>query len=282
MPLINRRELLLSLPAALIAAPARAADGPISSASLLKLWQRSFASSTAETFCWWGSGVMFAHVDGLREFPVLGLHTLTVGHMTADTMQWRTLGFFTDLASARPATSWYNVFTDRREPVPQRFTEGPGSYRAQLTNEGIALHMEAAHVRINRVVLTGVVAEQRLELTQVESTLQGLPALDGELPALDSPEVTERQSRLQWFLPVSEQAASELTDSTAQTLWPKGYYNRVYDSMPLWLGFGERLGNVVIKGQLHKTPGGRAGDTPLAKQFRKLFSAAWRAGRWQV
>jgi hypothetical protein len=134
--------------------------------------------------------------------------------------------------------------------------------------------MQVSRVRANRTLLTGAVAEGRLVLTQVEGTLQGFPGQDGELPALDTPTVTERQTRFQFVAPESVVGASDGGWHDA-----RGFCNHVYDALPEWFGFGDRLGSALSKGVLRKARGDAPVDPAGWRQLRRLFPDAFRGSR---
>lgn len=243
----TRRTLLAmgaTLPIALSTMPVGAQAGPI--VDVAALWRGFFAGPTDALACWWSSGTLYAHVDRLREFPVAGvrsimiLRTLTQAGSVA--LDFRTIGFFTDLDTGKPADRWYNAFTDRIQDLPSFFVEGPGRYDMAPGPYGPALTLTSANTRTNRILATGEASGERLILTQIEGTLQGFPGLDGALPPLDSPAVTERQTRIQI---IARRGAPNGSRA-------RGFFSHVYDALPPWLGFGDTLGSGLSKGQMRK------------------------------
>ncbi len=243
----TRRALLatgLVMPFALMAAEG---DG---NSEVANLWRRLFTGPLGETICWWYQGTLYAHVDRLREFPVVGLHAIMVARASEQgnglALDYRTIGCFSDLDSGEPVRRWRNPFTNRVEDIPPFFIEGPGRYVMTPSVEGVALTLTAAQTRTNRIVATMETSGERVMLTQIEGTLQGFPALDGKLPPLDSPAVTERQTRIQL---ITQRAALAKAEPVADV---RGFFSHVYDALPPWLGFGEALGSGLSKGQMRK------------------------------
>jgi hypothetical protein len=243
----TRRSLLAmsaALPIALKAAPASAQAGP--AVDVAALWRSLFAGPADALACWWSSGTLYAHVDRLREFPVAGLRSIMILRTAAQgsgaTADFRTIGLFTDLDTGKPADRWYNVFTDRMQDLPPFFVEGPGRYGMTPGTDGPALTLTSAHARTNRILATGEASGNRLILTQLEGTLQGFPGLDGALPPLDGPAVTERQTRIQIIA----------RSGAPNAMGVRGFFSHVYDALPPWLGFGDTLGSGLSKGQMRK------------------------------
>lgn len=250
MPLAIGARAAVQAPAP--ASPSPASPAPASPVDVPTLWRGLFAGPTDALACWWSSGTLYAHVDRLREFPVAGLRSVmllrTGVQATGTVADFRTIGFFTDLDTGSPADRWYNVFTDRVQDLPPFFVEGPGRYAMTATADGAALALTAARTRTNRVLATAEASGDRLALTQIEGTLQGFPSLDGTLPPLDDPAVTERQSRFQ-FIARRAAVAEAGKGSVAGT---RGFFSHVYDALPPWLGFGDTLGSGLSKGQMLK------------------------------
>ena len=275
MNTVDRRDLLkwaLAAAPGLAAPPGRAAapDGPFGSADLAAAWQRLFAPAPGERCAWSMRGTAYAHVDGLREFPVMAHNALLLctASQSAETatVDWRTIGYFGDLERGAPATHWVNVFAATEPEVPRRIVEGPGRYRLALATA--ALDLQAERVRSNRCNLSGTVdADGTVSLTQIEGTLQGLPRLDGSLPPLDSPDLTERQTRLQLL-------AHRAADAPV-----RGFYTHVYDALPAWLGFGDRLGSLLVKGVMRKHAVDALPDPVMAAHLKRLFGADFAAAR---
>lgn len=258
-----------SQPTNVAASAAPAGASPVAAglapAALVDAWRRGFAAARGGTSVCWYAGTLYAHVDGLREFPILALNAMmwckTSTLADAIVVDWRTFGYFSDLQSGTPASHWDNVFTGRRQAVPRRFAEGPGRYR--LSTHDATLALSASQVRVNRVNLTGSNTADGLMLTQIEGTLQGLPRLDGTLPPLGSSDITERQTRLQWVTPPAQPLAGV-----------SGFFNHVYDALPPWLGFGERLGSALSKGVMRKTAAEVTVNRAVLSQIHRLFGAA--------
>jgi hypothetical protein len=285
--LLRRRllQLALAAPAATLAMRPSMGAGvesapPGVDASALHVgadWQRLFSAATGASFAWWYAGTVYAHVDGLREFPIVTFHAVVVCRAGRDrgaaTVDWRTFGFFGDLERGGHASSWDNPFTAARCAIPPRFSEGPGQYRLEHNGDSPTLSMQAHNVRVNRCSVSSTVAEGLVSLTQIEGTLQGLPQLNGTLPALDSPRITERQTRLQLVARVDA-----LADPVARPPTIRGFFNHVYDALPDWLGFGDRLGSALSKGVMRKASLGEIVDRATWEQLRRVHPEAFAAG----
>lgn len=270
----TRRGLMAmgaAMPLIAAAAPVRAA----APAPLYPAWTALFAGAPGETFAWWYQGILYAHVDRLREFPVAGYHAVMIARTerTNDStaIDFRTIGFFSDLDSGLPTARWHNAFTGRDEAIPPYFVEGPGRYA--ITPATDTLNLTALNSRTNRIVGTVERQAPRVMLTQIEGTLQGFPALDGTLPPLGSPAITERQTRIQ--LVAMEAALAQGTPLTGT----RGFFNHVYDALPPWLGFGETLGSGLSKGQMRKAKADEIVNPMVWKHLQKQVPSAFSGNR---
>ena len=276
----SRRALLAmgaALPLVTRVMPAVAQATPAPAVDAAAAWRTLFAGPDGQLACWWSSGTLYAHVDRLREFPVAGLRSIMLlrtraqadGAIAAD---FRTIGFFTDLDTGKPAERWYNVFTDRTQDLPPFFVEGPGRYGMTPKADGPALTLTAPNTRTNRVLATAEASGERLVLTQIEGTLQGFPGLDGALPPLDSPAVTERQTRFQFI--AHRKAPQTGGQAGGQAGGTRGFFSHVYDALPPWLGFGDTLGSGLSKGQMRKAgPADRVDESAWAYLARHVPDA---------
>lgn len=269
MPMTRRQIVALGAALPFVAATATPASADLSP-DTASLWARLFAGTPEETFAWWFSGTLYAHVDRLREFPVAGLHAVMIARThragAGLAMDVRTIGFFADLDSGAPANRWHNAFTGRDEVIPAWFVEGPGRYTMQPAADGAALSLTSAGSRTNRIVATAEAQGERRLLTQIEGTLQGFPGLDGALPALDSAAVTERQTRLQIV------AASDAPAT-------RGFFSHVYDALPPWLGFGDALGSGLSKGQMRRAAADEIVDPVAWRHLKRHVPAAFAGDR---
>ncbi len=258
------------------ATAASTSSAGLAAEALVDAWRRGFAPAPGDACAWWYAGTLYAHVDGLREFTVLVLNSIMLCRATefadAIVVERRNFGYFSDLDSGAPTTHWHNVFTGVRQAVPPRYDEGPGHYR--LSKRDATLTLSADRIRGNRMNLTGSDTADGLMLTQIEGTLQGLPRLDGTLPPLDSPEVTERQTRLQWVMPQS--SASRAPPGASDV--GSGFFNHVYDALPPWLGFGGRLGSALAKGVMRKAGVDEVVNPAVRSRIHHLFGAALLRG----
>lgn len=268
------RRSLLVLGAALPFITA-ATDAP--AIDTARVWRTLFAGPVGETFAWWYQGTMSAHVDRLREFPVAGFHAIMIARTSATStglaVDFRTIGFFSDLDTGLPTDRWHNVFTDRIETIPAFFVEGPGRYTMAPSADGVTLGLAAAATRTNRAIATAELNGARATLTQIEGTLQGFPRRDGGLPALGSPGITERQTRLQIIAP----RGTALGDRPAPDA--RGFFSLVYDALPDWMGFGETLGSGLHKGQMRKAAANTIVDRVAWDHLRHRVPSAFAGDR---
>ena len=250
MPPDRRQVLALGAALPLLAAPAWAVTAPDTPVDTALLWRNLFANTPGKTFAWWYQGTMSAHVDRLREFPVAGLHAIMIARTRILSeglaVDFRTIGCFSDLDSGQPTATWHNIFTDRMQDIPPFYIEGPGRYLLTPGADTPTLTLTSAATRTNRAVMTGEIVQARAMLTQIEGTLQGFPQLDGSLPVIGTPTITERQTRLQIIAPRSQ------ATGTAPLPEARGFFSYVYDALPGWMGFGETLGSALAKGQMRK------------------------------
>ncbi len=273
----NRRQILaLGAALPLLASPARAAvsEAPV---DVALLWRNLFADVPGKTFAWWFQGTMFAHVDRLREFPVVGLHAIMIARTSVSTsglaVDFRTIGCFCDLDSGLPTAKWQNVFTDALQDVPAFYTEGPGRYVLAPGGGGPSLSLSSAATRTNRAVTTGEIVRDRATLTQIEGTLQGFPQLSGTLPAIGSPTITERQTRLQIIAPRG------LATGQNPVAHARGFFSHVYDALPDWMGFGETLGSGLSKGQMRKADATTVVDATVWAYLKTHVPSAFSGDR---
>ena len=258
-----------------MSAPAAPVVQPIVGAALLDAWKRIFTRGNEAVFAWWFSGTLSAHVDSLREFPIAATNSVMICHAAAAagggvTVDWQTIGYFSDLAHGGPASSWDNVFTGKREAIPSRFAFGPGRYIAQTTGDDFILSLTETKTRVNRVILTGANSDGRIDLTQSEGKLQGFPHQDGVLPPLDAADVTELQTRLSFV------------SANAQSAAGHGFFSHVYDAIPAWLGFGDRLGSALSKGVMQKAAADEIVNPAVWAELKRRFPQNFQANRLKL
>ena len=282
--MIPNRRAVLALGAALplLASGVRAAEPAAANIDAGLAWRRLFAGADGQTFAWWFQGMMFAHVDGLREFPVVGHHAVMVCRATTGEdggqLDFRVAGCFSDIDSGAPTDHWDNPFTGQRQAIPPCFVEGPGRYVVTGHGEALTTTLASAATRTNRFVVTAAGSGQGVMLTQIEGTLQGFPRLDGTLPPLGDPAITERQTRIQIVAPLGVPTADAASVPVGGGP-VRGLYNHVYDALPPWLGFGERLGSGLSKGVMRRAAADEAVNPLVWAYLRQRLPSAFKGGR---
>jgi hypothetical protein len=263
-----RRALLLTGVglAAAFARPAKA-QSPPPRVDAVAAYRKMIAGADGGPAAWWAFGQMFAHVDGLREFAVAQLESVTLVQMEgagdAPSLTWRQFGYFRDIVTGEVAGRWPNPFLGQGFPVPRSFRDGPDRYGLERSGEAAGkLTLAPAHARVINVALTAQAAEGRITVTQSETKVQAFPNADGSQPPFTAPGATGLQRVVSF---VAEQAAVE--NPALSSVPASGFFSINYDSLPPWMGFGERYGATLVKGVLHKAG---PGDRPNAAAWRRL------------
>ncbi len=256
---------------------ALAADAP--KVDVYDAYAKVLASRAGGAACWWFSGLMFAHVDGLREFAVLAEHSLLVcvaeARQGSMTYTWRQIGYYEDLFTGQVARTWDNPFLGRAVSLPPIFSEGPKHYTLNPRPPlGATLTLDYDKVRVIALGLTGNVVEGRVVLAQTETKIQGFPGPDGRLPAVNSPGVTGVQTVMSF---VAAQSAVE--DPARASVSATGFYNSVYDSLPAWMGFGDRYGSALSKGLMLKAALDARPDPAVWSRLKQLHPRTFKGDR---
>jgi hypothetical protein len=256
-----------------------AADAePISGPKLLDAWRRMFTLGGDAPFAWWLSGTLSAHVDGPREFPVVGVHAIMACRAKSDpagvlTVDWHTIGFFSDLENGGPTAQWDNLFTGRREKLPDGFAYGPGRYVAKTSGDDLSLSLTEENTKVTRTILTGEIADGRVSLTQNEGRLQGFPRGDGALPPADASDITAVQTRFSFIGPAAGLSA------VTGIMPGDGFFAQVYDSLPDWLGFGDSQGGASNTGVMKKADPGNIVDQAVWSRLNARFPEYFAGNR---
>lgn len=176
---------------------------------------------------------------------------------------WRQFGYYRDILTGDVAKTWSNPFLGKSFPLPRAFSEGPDQYRLKRKDAAAAaLALTPSHARVINVALTGQAAEGHVTVTQTETKIAGFPAPDGSPTPHTSPSATGVQRVIQL---VADQGAVE--DPKTTSVPASGFFSMNYDSLPPWMGFGDRYGAALVKGVLFKTA---PGDKPNPAAWRRL------------
>jgi hypothetical protein len=277
---VDRRALTMA-GAALLAMAGRVSAQTVAPAAAERIdiydaYPKTWASRDGGAWSWWLSGVMFAHVDGLREFTVLEERSLMIvrAERQAGGMSFarRQIGYYQDPFTGKVATGWDNPFLGRTQPLQPRFSEGPRRYLlTPRPPAGASLTLDDARARTIAMGVTAHAQEGHIALTQSETTVQGFPDAQGRPPPLGAPGATGLQTVLSLLAP-----QPAVLDPAVSAAPASGFYTRVWDSLPGWMGFGERYGSALSKGLMRKMRLGEAPDPDALRRLQALFPDAFR------
>jgi hypothetical protein len=177
-------------------------------------------------------------------------------------IDWEEIGCFRDLATGQVASSWFNPFTAATLPLPRSFSQGAATYTFKRAPEGATVQLEESLARVTKSGVTAQLTKGRLVLTLSETKIRSFPKLDGGRQPPDIALLDVTQDRTVISLIGAADAASMPTGSAAAA----GLYSTVYDDLPSWLGFGDRLGGCLARGIMRR-----------AALTERVNAATWRA-----
>jgi hypothetical protein len=289
MNVLSRRVLLqagmLVLPLAAgraRAQPASAAASAAGAVDALAAMRAMVMPAVNEACAWWFFGTLSAHVDGLREFPIALVESVRLCRsdvVGGDELKlsWVEIGCLRDLYSGAVASSWFNPFGNQSLPLPRSFIQGPGTYSISRASGGVAVMLDESMARVSRLSLTAQLSKGRMVLTLSETKIRSFPTLDGgrQAPDIALPDVTQDRT-----------VCSFIGDADVVTRAPgqgaaTGFYSTVYDDLPSWLGFGERLGGAIAKGVMRRAALGERVNPVTWKTLQKLHPHYFAHGKLQ-
>ena len=179
---------------------------------LYTAYRKMFASLDDERVVWWYCGGVTAPREGVGLVPHVQAETIMV-YRTRDiglnsfTIEWTEVGYFRDIATGELLDGWFNPFTQRTEPYPKTFVDGPATFTVRRVGEGesagVDIHLVQSGAHIDGVSLEHSVNATSVGLVQTESKRRTFHRPDGTLPPLDSPEATQIETVLSIWSPLA-------------------------------------------------------------------------------
>jgi hypothetical protein len=232
---------------------------------------------------WWFFGTLSVHVDGLREFPIALVESVRLcrSEVLSDDVlvcSWSEIGCYRDLVTGAIATGWLNPYTSQLQPLPHGFVQGPGTWRVARTDGSVVVTLEEAMARVTKATLTAQLNKGRTVLTLSETKIRSFPTLDGgrQPPDVAMADVTQDRTVCS-FIGDADVAARPAGHGAASS-----YYSAVYDDVPSWLGFGERLGGAFAKGVLRRAALDERVNPTSWKSLQQLHPAYFAHGKLQL
>jgi hypothetical protein len=188
------------------AEPAEPATRTMDIPDLYTAYRKMFASLDDERVVWWYCGGVTAPREGVGLVPHVQAETIMV-YRTRDigsdsfTIDWTEVGYFRDIATGEPLQGWFNPFTQRTEPYPRTFVDGPATFTVRRVGEGVDIHLVQSGAHVDGVRLEQAVGGVSVGLVQTESKRRTFHRPDGTLPPLDSPEATQIETVLSIWSP---------------------------------------------------------------------------------
>jgi hypothetical protein len=179
---------------------------------LFTTYRKMFATLADEPVVWWYCGGVTAPREGVGLVPHVQAETIMV-YRTRDvgtdtfTIDWTEVGYFRDIATGEPLEGWFNPFTQRTEPYPKTFVDGPATFTVRRVaegdreGEGVDIRLVQSGAHIEGVRLEHAVGGVSVGLVQTESKRRTFHRPDGTLPPLDSPEATQIETVLSIWSP---------------------------------------------------------------------------------
>jgi hypothetical protein len=241
------------------------------------------APAAGESCAWWYFGTLSVHVDGLREFPIALIESVRLyrnDSLNADELllSWAEIGCLRDLVSGAVAGHWLNPYTEQALPLPPSFVQGPGRYRVARTDTAVSASLDESMATVNKLSLTAQLGKGKTVLTLSETKIRSFPTLAGAQLAPDVTLMDVTQDRTVSSYIGAADAATRTSGAVAAT----GYYSTVYDDVPSWLGFGERLGGAFVKGVMRRAKPAERVNTATWKALQRLHPGYFAHGQLQL
>jgi hypothetical protein len=251
-------------------------------ADALAVMRAMVAPAVGNSCAWWYFGTLSVHVDGLREFPIALVESVRLyrnDSLNDDelVLSWVEIGCLRDLASGAVASHWFNPYTDRSLPLPPSLIQGPGRYRIARTGAAVAVSLDESKATVNKLNLGAQLGKGRTVLTLSETKIRSFPTLTGAQlpPDVTLMDVTQDRTVSSYI------GAADAATRTAGAMAATGYYSTVYDDLPSWLGFGERLGGAFVKGVMHRAKPAERVNTATWKALQRLHPGYFARGQLQ-
>lgn len=238
----------------------------------LAAYRRMFATAQDGVAAWWYFGTAFIDVPGFPIIPGITAETVMIYKTTtlsddAFRMDWWEIGYFRDVATGEISRTWLNPVTGETRPAPQKFEEGPANFVIQRDGDGIKLDLVQAHARIDSVDVVFTEDAGRILLTQTERKTRGFPLPDGSMASLDSPDA----SRAVTTLSILSSRADLEHDSAPSS----GAYDFELQTIPGWMGFGDRKGTTLTRGAMVKADMNQPLNPLAWERLKSLFPASF-------
>jgi hypothetical protein len=130
---------------------------------------------------------------------------------------------------------------------------------------------------VTKATLTAQLNKGRTVLTLSETKIRSFPSLDGgrQPPDVSLPDVT--QDRMVCSFIGDAGVAARVAGQGAAG----AYYSTVYDDVPSWLGFGERLGGAFAKGVMRRAAPDERVNAVSWKSLQQLHPEYFAHGQLQ-
>jgi hypothetical protein len=186
--------------------------------------RKMFATLGDGRVVWWYCGGVTAPREGVGLVPHVQAETVMV-YRTRDvgpesfTIDWTEVGYLRDIATGEPLDGGFNPFTQRTEPYPKTFVDGPATFTVRRVGEGVDIHLVQSGAQIEGEHLAHAVGARSVGLVQTESKRRTFHRPDGTLPPLESPEATQIQTVLSMWSP-----RAGVDDATVRNASAAGFY----------------------------------------------------------
>jgi len=173
---------------------------------MFNAYRKMFATLDDELVVWWYCGGVVSHREGVGAVPHVQAETLMV-YRTRDvsaecfTIDWTEVGYFRDITTGELLQGWFNPFSQRTEPYPRSFVDGPATFTVQRAGDGVDVQLVQHNARIDGVQVAASLNEHSVGLVQTETKTRTFHRPDGSLPPLDSPEATQIETVLSIWSP---------------------------------------------------------------------------------
>jgi hypothetical protein len=240
---------------------------------LYSTYRKMFATLADERVVWWYCGGVTAPREGVGLVPHVQAETIMV-YRSRDagpdsfTIDWTEVGYFRDIATGEPLEGWFNPFTQRTEPYPKTFVDGPATFTVRRVDHGgVDIHLVQSGAHIEGVSLTHAVHGASVGLVQTESKRRTFHRPDGSLPPLDSPEATQIETVLSIWSPLSA-----VDDAAVRNAPAAGFYSSGSKSGSSGGWASTVVSGVMRKARPHERINPQAWER-LREKFPAFFSA---------
>jgi hypothetical protein len=242
------------------------------SSDYFQAYRRMLATADDGIVDWWYSGWTFVRIEGQPEIPLMqitAIMTYRTETLAADRFRihWSEIGVFRDPSTGEVPTEWVNPVTGAVVRPPVTFQEGPGSYTATATPNGVQLDIVQPNATVRSTQISFNVAFGRLAILQEERKQRGFPATDGKLPPPGSSAGFEGVTQLSFSA-----SLADLARPAAQSLAVQGSYVFTLMGLVPWMGFGALTGRTITRGRITRAAPGHKLDALAWQRLAERFA----------